>query len=193
MEEVFKQAQYINPDGSIELFENYEVSNLGRVKSYQSGKEKILKPGICGKLGRQMICLRKDNKNYFRTVHRLVLSTFNSDGYFEHAVVDHIDSNPSNNRLDNLRWITYEENNSTEHAKQAKSKAIKGMTHSEEHKRKISEAKKGKMSGFENPRAQSCVYDNKTFGCIREAYEYAKEHGYTKTYEMFWQMIKKRI
>lgn len=174
MEEIWREARYINPDGSIDIFNGYEVSNLGRVKTlnyHRSNKEKIMKPCTYNKHGHQHIVLRKNSKMYCRFVHRLILSTFNTEGYFDNAVVDHIDSKPSNNRLDNLRWITYEENNSTEHAKQAKSKA------------KI---------GFNNPHAQSCEYDGIIFGSIREAYRYVKEHGYMKTYETFKSMIKKQ-
>lgn len=191
MEEIWRTAQYINPDGSIEIFENYEVSNLGSVKSYKRGKEKILKSGTISKFGHQIVMLCKNNKSYGRNIHRLVLSTFNPEDWFENAVVDHIDSNPKNNRIDNLRWTTYKENNSTDHARRAHSEAQKGRKFSEESKEKMSEAKKGKYIGSKHPRAQSCEYDGKTFGCIKEAYWYAQAHGYTKTYIIFWNMIKK--
>lgn len=207
MEEIWKEAQYINPDGSVMIFEGYEVSNLGRVKSlnyHRSGKEKIRKTGTCCKLGHQFVTLRKNNKPYERNIHRLVLSTFNPEGWFEKAVVDHIDSNPKNNRLDNLRWVTQKENSNTEHARRANSEAKKGKTLSEEHKKKLSEACKGRKLKEETKKklsealkgskcycAQSCEYDGRTFGCIKDAYEYAKEHGYTKRYEAFRKMIKK--
>lgn len=173
--EIFKQAQYIREDGSIEIYYGYEVSNLGRVKSYQKGKERIRKSGVCSKYGHQMIWLYKDSKLYGLCVHRLVLSTFNPESYFDNAVVDHIDSNPKNNRLGNLRWVTQKENNSTDHARRANSEAMKG-----------------KRKGSKHPMSQPCVYDNKTFNCIKEAYWYAQEYGYTKCYDTFKKMIKKQ-
>lgn len=173
MEEIFETAQFINLDGSIEIYEGYEVSNLGRVKSLnykRTGKEKILRPGTINKSGHRSVLLCKNSKIYGRSVHRLVLSSFNPSGWFPNAVVDHIDSKPENNRLDNLRWVTQRENSSTEHTRQAKSEAKKGSN---------------------NPKAQSCVYDGRTFNCIKEAYWYAKANGYNKSYETFKIMIKK--
>lgn len=42
-------------------------------------------------------------------VHRLVASAF-VEGYQEGMVANHIDCNPSNNRADNLEWLTQTEN-----------------------------------------------------------------------------------
>lgn len=42
-------------------------------------------------------------------VHRLVASAF-VKGYQEGMVANHIDCNPSNNRADNLEWLTHAEN-----------------------------------------------------------------------------------
>jgi len=42
-------------------------------------------------------------------VHRLVAENF-VPGYFQGAVVDHIDRNPNNNKATNLRWVTQKQN-----------------------------------------------------------------------------------
>ena len=42
-------------------------------------------------------------------VHRLVGFYF-CDGYFEGAVINHIDANPENNHYENLEWVTHKEN-----------------------------------------------------------------------------------
>lgn len=106
----------------------YQVSNLGRVKSLGNGnsnasKEKILKPGANGK-GYSFINLCKDGKAKNYHIHRLVLMAFNPVENMENLEVDHIDTNPSNNILENLRWTTHKENcnNSLSKIKYIKSK-----------------------------------------------------------------------
>ena len=43
-------------------------------------------------------------------VHRLIASVW-VDGYFDGAVVNHIDYNRTNNKAENLEWMTYRDNN----------------------------------------------------------------------------------
>lgn len=117
----------------------YEVSNMGRVKSYH-GKEKILKPWK-NSSGYLYVVLSKNNKSKTITIHRLVALHF-VDGWFEGAHVDHIDTNRENNIWTNLRWVTYKGNMNNELTKERLSKAHKGKQHTEETKKKMSEAKK---------------------------------------------------
>lgn len=87
---------------------NYLVSNLGKVKSLSRNgtinKERILKHKI-NKVGYNSVYIGK-----WKLVHRLVAEAFitNTDNK---PFVDHIDHNKSNNSIDNLRWVTMEENN----------------------------------------------------------------------------------
>ena len=136
VKEIWVPCQFINEDGTLEEYPNYEVSNLGRVRSLNynhAGKIKVLRPVSVrcpnGTYFRVSLC--RDKKHYQRSFHRLVLSSFNQKGYFKGAIVDHIDSNPSNNNLKNLHWVTYQENTSTSHYKSlqinhpAKSKRVR--------------------------------------------------------------------
>lgn len=84
----------------------YKVSNHGRVKSVK--KQLVLK--ICGSGNRyKTVALCNGMRKTFR-LHRLVAAAFipNPDNK---PCVDHIDGDQTNNHADNLRWVTYLENN----------------------------------------------------------------------------------
>lgn len=103
----------------------YEVSDLGRVKSLSreikkgkiifTSKERILKPVIIT-TGYYKVSLRKDSKTETKKVHKLVAIAFlnNIPNGTTKLVVDHIDNNKINNRLDNLQLISQRENTSKE-------------------------------------------------------------------------------
>jgi hypothetical protein len=90
----------------------YEISNLGRVRSLiKKGNSlyKIKKTNMDVSTGYINIQLRKNNIPLTKRVHRLVAETFipNLDNK---PIVNHIDGNKKNNRVDNLKWVTYSEN-----------------------------------------------------------------------------------
>ena len=127
--EIWVPCKFIANNGTVETYHGYEVSNLGRVRSLNynlAGTPKVMKHIALVQFHRTYykISLRKNKKLYQRSVHRLILSSFNLKGYFKGAVVDHIDSNPSNNSLSNLHWVTQQENISTPHRKALLSKVM---------------------------------------------------------------------
>jgi hypothetical protein len=77
----------------------YEVSTLGRVMNSKTGK--ILNPVIRNKYGYLSVCLSKQMKY----IHRLMAEAFIPNPENKPSV-DHIDGNPQNNCVDNLRWCT---------------------------------------------------------------------------------------
>ena len=90
----------------------YQVSNLGNVKSLNyrhTGKEKIRRPRKNG-CGYLIVDLWKNRKQTTYTIHRLVLSTFAPCENMENLQVNHIDEDKSNNRLENLEWVTHKDN-----------------------------------------------------------------------------------
>jgi len=95
----------------IEGFPRYEISNYGNMISWcnGSGKGKRNKSRkiVFGKLkvGHKYKLLWKDGEYYPKLIHRLVLETF--VGPCPPGMqACHNDSNPGNNRTDNLRWDT---------------------------------------------------------------------------------------
>ena len=101
MKEIFKQI----PD-----YPNYEASNLGSIKSLKRGNEKILKPTL-DDVGYYFVTLWEKGNRKFHRVHQLVAMAFlNHKPCKYKLVVDHIDNNPLNNRLNNLQVITNREN-----------------------------------------------------------------------------------
>ena len=95
---------------AIPEYNDYEISNLGRVKSLKAGRELILKQQN-GSTGYKQVTLYKDRKAKSRTIHQLMAITFlehSANGY--KLVVDHIDNNKLNNKLDNLQVVTHRYN-----------------------------------------------------------------------------------
>ena len=90
----------------IDGFENYEVSNLGKVRNIKSGR--ILKPWIIpnGYLVHQL-CENNKKKNLL--LHRIIATAF-IDNPEKKPQVNHIDENKLNNDLSNLEWCTEREN-----------------------------------------------------------------------------------
>lgn len=89
---------------NIPLYNDYQVSNLGRIKSYKNGNEVILK-GYVANNGYLTVSL--NNKKY--SVHRLVADVF-IHKIPEKNVVNHIDGNKLNNSVENLEWCTTGDN-----------------------------------------------------------------------------------
>ena len=89
----------------IEDSESY-VSNLGRVKLKI---DKNPNYGTLIKSGYRNTKIYINGKHKSFLVHRLVALTF-IPNHFDKPVVNHIDENRSNNKLDNLEWVTYSEN-----------------------------------------------------------------------------------
>ncbi len=103
----------------------YEVSNMGRVRSLDfviqaKGTSKkrqwrgcVLKQGI-NTAGYYVVSLHLRGKSSTRQVHQLV-----AIGFLNHQIggraliVNHIDGEKLNNRVDNLEIVTYRQNNST--------------------------------------------------------------------------------
>lgn len=96
----------------IKDYPNYEISNLGNVKSLffgRTNKPKKLK-SLKLKNGYLAVGLINDSGKKTTLIHRIVAETF-LENNLNKRCVNHIDGNKENNIVTNLEWNTHLENN----------------------------------------------------------------------------------
>ena len=92
---------------------HYQVSNYGEVKSLKLREDRLLKLMNNATGGYLMVTLCKEGKQKVMRVHKLVAIAFLSHIPNGHEiVVNHIDNNQLNNRLDNLELVSQKYNSS---------------------------------------------------------------------------------
>ena len=82
---------------------NYKGRNIVQELSYHHKK----------KDNRLYWTLYRDGKKITQQAARWIALAYPElvrNEYFDGACIDHIDTNPNNNRPENLRWVTYKEN-----------------------------------------------------------------------------------
>lgn len=99
-EEIWKPIEQLNG--------RYSISSLGRLRNNKSG---LIRKLCLTKFGYHRPVIKHEGGLVSQFVHRYVLSTFNPIPGWENLQVHHKDFNRTNNRLDNLEWVTAIENN----------------------------------------------------------------------------------
>ena len=99
MEEIWK---------SIQEYNIYEVSNFGNVRNKITNKQLYYSNSNNGYL---RVGLFKNHKRTMYSIHRLVAEAF-IPNIHNKPCINHKDCDKKNNRVDNLEWCTYKENNS---------------------------------------------------------------------------------
>ena len=95
-------------DKDIDYDCKYQVSSLGRVRSFKAGKVKILKP-IFDDKGYSYVGIHKNGKQRKVHVHALAAKAFIPNPESK-PFVNHINGIKSDNRVENLEWVTPSEN-----------------------------------------------------------------------------------
>lgn len=104
---------------------SYQISNLGRAKSFKSKTEKIMRFSKAGR-NYDTICLMQNGKVNRQYIHRLVAIHFleNPTNLRE---VNHKDGNKQNNNVNNLEWVSLIDN--LKHAREVLGFVYRGEKH----------------------------------------------------------------
>nr|AAL73479.1 endonuclease [Tetrahymena thermophila] len=104
-------------------FENYEISNYGKIKNKIN--QNILKQTLRSN-GYYQAMLRKNDKQYSKFVHRLIASHFIPNPK-NLEFVDHKDNCTTNNNISNLRWCSRQQNSMNQKKRKNSSSKFKGV------------------------------------------------------------------
>lgn len=85
----------------IRNFQDYEISNLGNIRSLKNNKEKILNQNINGR-GYVCINLSQNGKIKTKYIHILIYENLHNCKLKNNECIHHIDENRLNNNLNNL-------------------------------------------------------------------------------------------
>lgn len=120
-------------------FENYQISNLGRI--YSKKRRAYLKVKKLGNNGYYQVRLSKEGKYIYKNLHRILAETFIPNP-LNLRTVNHINGNKLDNRLENLEWA--DDSTQQHHA------YLNGLKHSTKHILTIEEIQDVYRRYFEN-------------------------------------------
>ena len=102
---------------------NYQISNFGNIKNVKTLR--ILKAGTDSH-GYKIVSLSRDGKIKYPRIHRLIALAFIPNPKNK-TCIDHINNKKLDNRLNNLRWVTSQENNRNRSIGKRNTSTIKGV------------------------------------------------------------------
>jgi len=122
---------FLNIDG----YDNYQVSNFGRVRNCTTGRILKLRYDCNGYL---RVNLSKNGKQKTHRIHILVANEF-LDKIDGKNCVDHIDKNRLNNHVENLRWVSSSENSRNRSMHKNNTSKFKGVCYNKRNKKYIAQ------------------------------------------------------
>lgn len=132
-------------------FRGYYKINIntkeGKCNSYHNGKHGYGKPHLLSnkiRNGKDRVFwnLTLDGKQYLQQAARWIALTYPelvTNEYFEGAIIDHIDGDPTNNSPENLRWTDHKGNSNNPVSKTKMSNSQKGRVITDETRKILSE------------------------------------------------------
>lgn len=160
----------------IEGYENlYQISNLGRVKSFKTNKPKYMTPQPDSR-GYLQIGLIKDKKRKNFKIHRLVANAF-INRLEDKDFVNHINEDKQDNRAENLEWVAVVENNNHGTRNERLSNTLKNRKLPEGQILKALETKKRNGTLCNKGLKVRCVEEDIVFNKIKEAADYYNIRG----------------
>lgn len=151
-------------------FENeYEVSNLGNVRRKIQNLKSSISPH-----GYKTLSLSKNGKTITKLVHRLVAEAF-IENHENKEIINHKDCNKTNNVLENLEWVTHEEN----------------MQHAVSNNRQRNQ--KGESNSMSKLLEQDVLFIRELLNNGLSAYEIHKNHFPTLHQQTIYSIKQRRI
>ena len=150
----------------IDGYSDYAISNFGRIKNIRKNK---IRKSTKGNNGYMYVTLYLNKKTHSKTVHRLVAIHFLKN---KREQVNHKDGNKTNNKIENLEWVTRSENqlhcfkiglNNHRNERNTKAKlSFKDAIKIRKLNKKMNQKDIGKIFGVLQP-AISAVINNRTW------------------------------
>ena len=106
-------------------FPNYQISENGEVYNKTTGKE--VSPYV-NSTGYMQFCVNVNGERTKIKVHRILAEIFIPNP-LNKTIVDHIDRNRLNNKLENLRWVTSSENSTNRNLHSNNTSGHEGIGH----------------------------------------------------------------